>query len=449
MKPYETALPKSATERVGAMAAIMERLRYWLGARNEAASDRMSAVVGARPPAGRPICFIVDDEPAVCQLLSATATACTAEPESFPSIKRLSVGLSKRTPALVFLDVSLEGSDGIDGIRLLAKSKYTGLVQLISGGDLLDEVRLIGEQYSLHMLPPLPKPLEPATVKNVFGLLRPENAAGTAETIDLDEALQRSWLEFWYQPKIDLRKMRLGGAELLARINHPHHGVFSPNAFIPNADKRSLFRLTELALREALRAGVEYAEAGFNLRLSVNVPVSALMQLNVPPIVRDYHRDRAGWPGLILEVTEDQMLDDPAAVREIAIQLMLWGVLVSIDDFGHAYSSMARMKSLPVAELKIDPSFTSNCAADRPNAALCQTIIDLGHRFGCAVCAEGIETADELRALHAMGCDFGQGFLLAAPMPKTRFLQSLRQRTRQARPGARSGVVAARRPVRT
>src|SRR5262249_27981546 len=88
---------------------------------------------------------------------------------------------------------------------------------------------------------------------------------------------------------------------------------------------------------------------------------------------------------------------------------------------------------LPVAELKIDSSLVSNCATDRRNAALCQTIVDLAHRFGCLACAEGIDSMDELRALNAMGCDYGQGFLLAAPMPKKQLIQTLQQRAHQAR----------------
>jgi len=395
----------------------------------------VSISTGFEPHVTPSICFIVDDEPAICQFLSSTATACAATPESFPSVKRLSAGLSKRTPALVFLDISLEGSDAIDGIRVLAKSKFPGLVQLISGADreLLNDVRRVGEQYSLRMLPPLSKPLDTNTVKAVLGLLRSESDATAPDAIDLKEALQHSWLEFWYQPKIDLRRKILAGAELLARVKHPVHGVLGPNTFIPTADKHSLFRLTEHALHEALRAGIECSEAGFNLRLAINAPVSALMQLRVPAIVREYHRVRDGWPGLILELTEDEILDDSKFAHEIAIQFRLYGVLLSIDDFGHAYSSLARIKSLPVAELKIDSSFVSNCAVDQRNAALCQTVVDLAHRFGCLACAEGIETMEELRALQAMGFDYGQGFLLAAPMPKSQLIQALQQRARQAR----------------
>ena len=423
------------------MWTILEELRSLFGAKDETAVLNTSAANGRH--VANAVCFIVDDEPAICKFLSAAATASAARPESFSSVKRLSAGLSKRTPGLVFLDISLEGSDAIDGIRLLAKSKFPGLVQLISGADneLLDDVRRIGEQHSLRMLPPMSKPLDSGKVKDVLGLLRSQDTVRLPDAIDLEEALQHSWVEFWYQPKIDLRRKMLAGAELLARVNHPQFGVLGPNTFVPNADRHSLFRLAELALREALRAGLEYAQAGFNLRLSINAPVSALMQLQVPAIVREFHRARTDWPGLILEVTEDQVLDDPAAAREIAIQLKLCGVLLSIDDFGHAYSSLARIKSLPIAELKIDPSFTSECASDPHNAALCQTIVDLAHRFGCIACAEGIETVDQLRVLHDMGCDFGQGFLLAEPMPKRRLIAALQQRTQQPRHFASAAAV--------
>jgi EAL domain-containing protein (putative c-di-GMP-specific phosphodiesterase class I) len=413
------------------MGAILEQLRGLFGAKDEAPVRSPPVARKTGLGAAHPICFIVDDEPAVCHFLSAAAAECMAQPESFSSIKRLSAGLSKRTPALVFLDVSLADSDGIDGLRLLAQSEFPGLVALMSGGDMLDEIRLIGEEYSLRMLSPLAKPLDPGAVKNVFDLLRSDDSATTPLAVDLAEALQRSWIEFWYQPKIDLKKMRLAGAELLARVNHPDHGVLAPGTFIPNADPHSLLRLTGLALGEALRAGVEFSEARLPLRLSVNMPISALVQLDVPALVRDYHRGRDGWPGLILEITDDRALDYVGGVREIAIQLRLWGVLLSLDDFGHACLSLSRIKSVPIYELKIGPSFASNCSSDRSNAALCQTIVDLGHRFGCAVCGQGIETADELRALHQMGCDFGQGFLLAAPMPKDRFLESLQRRTGQ------------------
>ena len=97
---------------------------------------------------------------------------------------------------------------------------------------------------------------------------------------------------------------------------------------------------------------------------------------------------------------------------------------MSIDDFGAGYSSFSSLRDLPFDELKIDVSFVKDCAVDPNNAAICQTAIDLAHRFGSAAVAEGVESLADLQALVAMGCDFGQGLMIAAPMPKAHFLGS-------------------------
>jgi hypothetical protein len=142
------------------------------------------------------------------------------------------------------------------------------------------------------------------------------------------------------------------------------------------------------------------------------------------------------WPGLILEVTEDQIVRDIALANEIASQLRVSGITISIDDFGAGFSSFSSLRDLPFAELKVDRSFVRGCATDATNAAICQTAIDLAHRFGCAAVAEGIESQADLQALMVMGCDFGQGVLIASPMPKDRFLELLRQRMNKPRASA-------------
>jgi EAL domain-containing protein (putative c-di-GMP-specific phosphodiesterase class I) len=108
--------------------------------------------------------------------------------------------------------------------------------------------------------------------------------------------------------------------------------------------------------------------------------------------------------------------------------LKLSGIKIAIDDFGAGYSSFSSLRELPFIEIKLDGSFVKNCATEVTNAAICQTAIDLAHRFGSAAVAEGIENAADLQALMVMGCDFGQGVLIAPPMPQERFLDLLRQR---------------------
>jgi EAL domain-containing protein (putative c-di-GMP-specific phosphodiesterase class I) len=239
--------------------------------------------------------------------------------------------------------------------------------------------------------------------------------ATAATRIAVDEALRNNWLEIWYQPKIDLKRKCLAGAEALARIRHPQEGMLWPESFLPGIDEASLAQLTEHALLSTLR----------NWTMFADLPIAELVTQNRPK--------SDSWPGLILEVTEDQIVRDIALAKQRAVELKACGVTIAIDDFGAGYSSFSSLRDLPFAEIKLDGSFVKNCAIDATNAAICQTAIDLAHRFGSAAVAEGIESMTDLQALVVMGCDFGQGVLVAPPMPKERFLELLRQRNNKPR----------------
>jgi EAL domain-containing protein (putative c-di-GMP-specific phosphodiesterase class I) len=260
------------------------------------------------------------------------------------------------------------------------------------------------------------------------------------------DALRNDWFEIWYQPKIDLKRKCLAGAEALARVRHPELGVLLPGSFLPDVDEDSIAELTQHALLATLFDWTMFEEAGFNLQLAINVPVSVLFRLPIPKLVAEYRPKSARWPGLILEITEDQIVRHITLASEIASQLRVSGLTIAIDDFGAGYSSFSSLRDLPFAELKIDRSFVSGCSTDATNAAICQTAIDLAHRFGSAAVAEGVENAADLQALMVMGCDFGQGILIAPPMPKERFLDLLRQRLNKPRGAAsKEALRAARR----
>jgi EAL domain-containing protein (putative c-di-GMP-specific phosphodiesterase class I) len=261
--------------------------------------------------------------------------------------------------------------------------------------------------------------------------------------IAIAEALRNNWFEVWYQPKIDLKRKCLAGAEALARIRHPEHGVLLPGSFLPDVDEDSIAQLAEYALIQTLQNWSTFEQAGFNLHLAINVPVSVLLKMPIPQLVQENRPQSDRWPGLIVEVTEDQIVRDIKLANEVASQLRVNGITIAIDDFGAGYSSFASLRNLPFAELKVDRSFVEHCATDATNAAICQTAIDLAHRFGSAAVAEGVENAADLQALIVMGCDFGQGVLVAPPMPMEQFLGLLRQRMS----GARGRGEAERSPV--
>jgi EAL domain-containing protein (putative c-di-GMP-specific phosphodiesterase class I) len=397
------------------------------GANGDGAPDAGGAASAA---ARVPMCFVVDDDSSIRHFLSLILHGAGVDTEEFADGKAFSRPLPNRLPDLVFLNVGLESGDAIEAVIALAKRGYFGFVQLMSnrGSAVLEHVKGVGDQHRLQMLPVLKKPFDTGAILKIMQTLKLGHPAPIAARIDLHEALRSNWIEFWYQPKIDLRKRQLAGAEAFARARHPQHGILSPAAFMPGASEPELIALSELALHSVLKTGLNFSKLGINLRFAVNVPVNALVKLAITEIVRNHRSPQDSWPGLIIDITEEQIVADLALAADMARQLAQVNVKLAIDDFGRGYSSLARLKELPFAELKLDRSFVTDCGTDKVNAPLCKTVIDLAHNFGSLAVAIGIEKAADALALTTMGCDMGQGFLLGQPMPEERFMSLLRQR---------------------
>ncbi len=246
--------------------------------------------------------------------------------------------------------------------------------------------------------------------------------------VTLSDVLDHDWFDLWYQPKIELKTMRLSGAEGLVRARHPTRGVLSPGVFLPGATEAELLALTERVIVAALHDWEECNAYGMSVKFNVNVPVTALIKLPINTIVREERPKAENWPGLVLEVTEDEIIHDLKLANEIADGLRAAHCTLALDDFGAGYSSLARLRQLPFSELKIDRSYVTNCHTDRISAGLCETICELGKRFGLKTVAEGIETTHECHKLQALGCDIGQGYLFAKPMSKQQFFGQMRTR---------------------
>lgn len=397
-------------------------------------------------PGSAPRCYVVDEEPSIRHFLSLVLHGSGIDTMEFADGAALRQAIAERLPDLVFHNISIESADAIESVVTLGKHGFRGSVQLMSarGAAVLDHVKNIGLQHNLNMLPVLKKPFETDAIVKIIHELKLGMPPAAAARIDLEQALANNWIEFWYQPKIDLRKKQLAGAEAYARARHPEHGIVLPGAFMPGAKEASLIKLSELALVNALKAGLSFSNLGLNLRITVNIPVPALVKLPVEEIVRA-HRGHAGkWAGLIIDVPEEQIVTDLGLAVELTKRLEHINVRLAIDDFGRGYSFLARLGELPFAELKLDRNFVSDCGTDRVNAPLCKTVIDLAHNFGRVAVAMGIEKAADAVALVSMGCDYGQGFLLGQPMPEERFISLLRQRAGRNAPPANARVAEQR-----
>ena len=413
---------------------LLEDIRNWFRPLDSGEDVTLAPLAESRMAPAAPFAFVIDDEDGICKLIAMTLAKMGVEAEKFHTAQDAVAALDRRIPAIVFLDVALLGSDAVDVIRGLGEKGYSGIVQLMSGSnvDLLEDVRRVGARHGLNMRPPLTKPFRPEAIREII------TSAHLAErpltVVNLDEAFANNWLELWYQPKIDLRDKTFAGAEGLIRCRHPEHGILAPDSFLPGASERSHSRLTEHVIVAALRDWDDFAQTGALLHTAVNSSIGALANLQLPALIREHKPKSDKWPGLILEITEDEVIKDVALMHEISTQLRIYGITFAIDDFGEGFSSFARLRDLPFAELKLDRSFVQNCGTDKRNAGICEAVINLAHHFGALAVAEGLESTADLQAVHRMGCDLGQGFVLARPMPKSNLITLLQQRAVRQEP---------------
>lgn len=254
----------------------------------------------------------------------------------------------------------------------------------------------------------------------------------------LHTALATDQVTCHYQPQCDLASGEVVGAEALVRWQHPQHGLLSPDAFLGLAAQVGLMpRLTRRVLATALQDCAAWRRAGADLCVSVNLSALSLDDQSLPGDVARLLRTHGLPPeALVLEVTEDVMLVHAQRAHDVVARLRALGVRLSIDDYGTGHSSLARLRILPVHELKLDRSYIAGLGSDERDAAIVRSTVDLAHALGLAVVAEGVETADDWWTLRALHCDRAQGYLLSRPLPQECLLRWLGER-RGALPGAR------------
>ncbi|RDI17316.1 PAS domain S-box-containing protein/diguanylate cyclase (GGDEF)-like protein [Pseudacidovorax intermedius] len=235
----------------------------------------------------------------------------------------------------------------------------------------------------------------------------------------LRQAMRRGELVLYYQPKVDMRRGTVLGAEALIRWQHPERGLLPPGAFLPLLEDDALtIDLGEWVIEQALVQAGRWAEGGLRLPVSVNV---ASAQLQGADFMRKLglalERHPAAADLLELEILETTSLDDVVKAARIIEQCHALGVHVSIDDFGTGYSSLTYLKRLPARTIKLDQSFVRELLEDSDNLVIAHGVIRLVHALDRKVIAEGVESEAHGRLLLQMGCDCAQGYGVARPMP--------------------------------
>jgi diguanylate cyclase len=245
------------------------------------------------------------------------------------------------------------------------------------------------------------------------------NRMGMVE--DLRDAIANRELELHYQPQVDLVTGEVHAVEALVRWNHPRLGSIPPLEFLPLAEDADLMDLlTEMVLDTALSQCAQWRAEGQTVAVSVNISTTNLLDPEFAVLVRnklDEHRLEAA--ALVLEITETTAMADFDRCRQAIEDLRDLGLVVSVDDFGAGFTSLAYLSNLAVGELKLDRSFIHGLANSKEarNLALVRSTISLAHALGLRVVAEGVEDDASFELLAGLDCDLAQGYLISKPRP--------------------------------
>ncbi|WP_421556725.1 putative bifunctional diguanylate cyclase/phosphodiesterase [Pseudomonas kitaguniensis] len=244
---------------------------------------------------------------------------------------------------------------------------------------------------------------------------------------ELKVALRDGHFVLHYQPQFCSRTNRIVGAEALIRWFHPTRGLIPPSAFIRIAEETNLITpIGDWVLREAVEQGRRWQQMGLDLRVAVNLSGRQFVE-SLPERVSQVLTS-SGFPAALLELelTESFLVKDTDKAARILHSLRDLGVRVALDDFGTGWSSLTYLKSFPVDTLKIDRSFIGS-ETSQFDERIVRTILSIAREFNLTTLAEGVETDEQLRSLHALGCDNWQGFLLSSAIAAEDFPEFCRR----------------------
>ena len=249
---------------------------------------------------------------------------------------------------------------------------------------------------------------------------------------DLRDAIQDQQFEIFYQPIVNLQSGELCKAEALLRWHHPEAGMVSPAVFIPIAEETGLIAdIGNWVFHQAVEQAARWRKK-YSADFQVSINTSPLQWIDDAAAMSQWfeHLEQSGISGQALgvEISENLLMDARDRITNRLLDFSDARIQIAIDDFGTGYSSLSCLKQFDIDYLKIDQSFVRNLDHDKNDLALCEAIIVMAHKLDIEVIAEGVENEHQDRLLKRFGCDYGQGYHYAKPLPATEFESLLEQR---------------------
>jgi EAL domain-containing protein (putative c-di-GMP-specific phosphodiesterase class I)/AmiR/NasT family two-component response regulator len=393
----------------------------------------MNSLAESPPAACRPLqVLVVDDDAFVRKVLSHQLRKLGAgriiEADDGERAREL-LRSNGEDLDLIVCDLVMPGADGVELLQDIAAHHTATALILMSSAEarLLRSVEYIARSRELRVLGCLQKPIQTPALKvllsRMSGCVAHRRAApGLGVEVTpamLQAALAAHQIRIAVQPQINLLTGQIEAAEALARWTLPDGAAITPDQFLPVAEASGLLdQLTDQVFELAVRAARDWHSAGLGLRVAINVAPTTLSRPGLPDrIARLTAQSRLSLRDVVIEVTETGVARDLLVPLEVLSRFRLQGMELSIDDFGTGYSSLERLRHIPFTELKIDRSFVSVARSDQDARRIVESSIRLAHDLGLRTVAEGIETLADEMLMRALGCDLGQGFLYARPMP--------------------------------
>jgi EAL domain-containing protein (putative c-di-GMP-specific phosphodiesterase class I) len=362
---------------------------------------------------------VFDDEAAIGRLVVRVGALVGLEAVAVSDAEAFRSSLLDAPPQIVVLDLQLGSTDGVEQMRFLAESRFTGSLIVMSGFDprVLEATASVARSLGLNVAAALTKPIRLKELEKVLEQLQSADQPITADRILA--AIRDDELVLEFQPVVSRHPRTLVKLEALVRWNHPKLGRLPPGDFLPvaEADRTVIDALTDWVIDAAVDAWQLLHERGLNVPIAVNVSTQNLHDLMLPDrVARRMEAARMPASQLSLEITETAASRDTARMMDILTRMRLKGMELAIDDFGTGYSSLKALRLLPFSEIKIDRSFVADIVTSRDSRVIVKSIIDLASNLEMKTVAEGVETEDAARLLEEMNVDAMQGYLIARAM---------------------------------